>query len=178
MIVVSSEVRSVACVVISGQWLLSFVSLIISSEATSTTSLLSVPCHMTSTSSTQHLVTIMPTLVVQHGKTSCYSPFSSKYPYRHHGTRIISVPQATPVNSKTLNLIKSPSPGLPPSDSTKNSLKSNKSCIEEEELPERLEIPVAVQLLVPASTDTSPLCDICQVSFDSDHSISSMFDES
>ncbi|KAG1726779.1 hypothetical protein EDD22DRAFT_961359 [Suillus occidentalis] len=114
----------------------------------------------------------MPTSVVQHDKTSRYSPFLSKYPYRHHGTRIISVPQATPVNPKTLNLIKSPSPVLPPADSTENALKSNKSCVEEEELPERLGTPVAVQLLIPASTDPSPLRDICQSSFDSDHSIS------
>jgi hypothetical protein len=117
----------------------------------------------------------MPTLVAQHEKSSYSNPFSSKFSYRHHGSKIISVPQAKPASPKTLNNIKPASPGLPPEDSTGNGLESIKSCVGEEELPERT--PVAVQLHVPASTDRSPLRDVCQRSFDSDDSTSSMFNE-
>ncbi|KAG1857711.1 hypothetical protein DFJ58DRAFT_878153 [Suillus subalutaceus] len=109
----------------------------------------------------------MSTLVAQHDKNSYCSSFTPKHPkhpYRHYETRNNSASQMTSPNYKTSNLIKPATPGLSPEDSTEKGLESTKSPFGKEEAPENT--PVAVQLHVPASTDPSPLRDVCQRSID------------
>ncbi|KAG2121631.1 hypothetical protein DEU56DRAFT_918148 [Suillus clintonianus] len=95
----------------------------------------------------------MPTLVAQHEKKTYHSSFIPKHPYKLYETRTNSAPQTTSANHKT-NLIKVDKPASSKDSTEKRGV--TKSSVGKEETPEST--PVTAH----ASTDSSPLHDVCQ----------------
>jgi hypothetical protein len=93
---------------------------------------------------------------------------STLHPKCPYEVRSNSVPQTPPANHKTSDLTKRAPQGLSPEDSPEKGLESTESSFGKEEVPD--DAPVAVQLHVPASTDPSPLHDVCEQSIDPDDS--------
>ncbi|KAG1851406.1 hypothetical protein F4604DRAFT_1686898 [Suillus subluteus] len=105
----------------------------------------------------------MSTLVAQPDKNLYSIPFPPKHSYRHHETRSNST-QAT--THKATQFIKPASPGLPSGPGTEQDVISNKlSLLGKEEASENKPV---IQPEVSASSDASPLHDVCQQSFVSD----------